>query len=111
MKLTVDPEAERWLERFGARSEDFDWDDGNRNKNLKHVVPDAAIEALFESPTVFMGRIVDPFADEWRGLVLGKDSGARHLALIFAVRGSKLRPICCRPMRPQEKRKYEEETR
>lgn len=111
MKLFPDPGVEKWLERFGARSEEFDWDDGNRNKSLKHEVADAAIEALFESPTVFMGRIIEPVADEWRGLLLGHDSGARLLALIFTVRGTKLRPICCRPMRPQERKKYEEETR
>jgi uncharacterized DUF497 family protein len=111
MKLSPDPEVERWLERFEARSEEFDFDEGNRNKNLKHEVADTAIESLFESPTVFMGRIIDPPAEEWRGLLLGQDSGARLLALIFTVRGARLRPICCRPMRPQERKKYEEETR
>lgn len=111
MKLSPDPQAEGWLERFGARAEDFDWDEGNRGKNLKHGVPDPAIESLFEAPAVFMGRIIEPAAGEWRGLLLGTDSSDRPLALIFTIRENKLRPICCRPMRAQEKRKYEEETR
>ncbi|MBI4423837.1 MAG: BrnT family toxin [Elusimicrobia bacterium] len=111
MKLSPDPEAEGWLERFGALSDDFDWDGGNRDKNLKHGVTDAEVESLFECPTVFMGRIIEPRADEWRGLLLGKDSQDRLVALIFTIRDKQLRPISCRPMRAQEKTKYEEETR
>jgi hypothetical protein len=38
MRLAADPETARWLEALGGRSEDFEWDSGNRSKNLKHGV-------------------------------------------------------------------------
>lgn len=109
MQLAPDREAVQWLENFVPDSENFDWDEGNIDKNQKHDIEDREIEEIFnEFEYIFAGRIVEPAHNEWRGLILARGEGGRYLALIFARRGEKLRPISCRPMRKEEKRIYEE---
>jgi len=91
MKLVGDPEAEAWLEALSAEA--FEWDSGNRSKTAR---------------SSSRGRIVDPVHDEPRWLLLGETNAGRRLALIFTRRGSKLRPISCRPMRRNERKVYDE---
>jgi len=108
VRLTPDYEMERWLLQFKAASEDFDWDEGNRNKSLKHDVSWEDVESLFLEEIVFEGRIIEPAHDENRYLLLGEDWNGRLLSLIFTRRGGKLRPISCRIMRHKERERYEE---
>ena len=109
VKLTPDPLTSVWLRDFVADSENFDWDAGNREKNAKHEVSDEEIESILaQEKYIFAGRIIEPFHEEWRGLILGESSEGRPLALIFTRRGDKFRPISCRPMRVFEWRLYEE---
>jgi uncharacterized DUF497 family protein len=108
MRLVGDEEMAAWLDTFPALAEDFEWDTGNRSKNLKHGVHAEDIEGLFREPIVFAGRIAEPLHDEPRSLLLGRDPGGRLLALIFTRRGEKLRPISCRRMRRKEKGVYED---
>lgn len=108
MKFILDPPTSLWLRDFIADPDNFDWDDGNKRKNVKHGVSCEEIEAIIsEDRFVFAGRIVEPAHDEWRGLILGPTAEGRSLALIFTRRGEKLRPISCRPMRLVERRLYE----
>lgn len=107
MRLAADPDAAAWLEAFDGRPEEFEWDDGNRRKNRKHGVEPGDVESLFLGPILFAGRILAPSHPEPRWLLLGKSGPGRNLALIFTRRGRRLRPICCRAMRREERRLYE----
>lgn len=108
MRFARDDEASVWLRDFVADPENFDWDAGNRLKNAKHEVRREDVESIFyQERSIFAGRITEPAHDEWRGLILGRSEGGRALALIFTRRGSRLRPISCRPMRRNERRLYE----
>lgn len=97
-----------WLVQFRGRHGAFDWDAGNQTKGQKHKVEEADIEALFQRPIVFIGRIVEPIHPEARRLLLGQDSQERFLALLFTCRAQRLRPISCRPMRRNERRMYDQ---
>jgi uncharacterized protein len=108
MKFMDDPEAADWLTQFGGEPDDFEWDAGNRIKNRKHEVTQSDIEALWQHPLVFVGRIVEPVHTEDRWLVLGQNAKGRRLALVFTRRDSRLRPISCRSMRRSERTMYEE---
>ncbi len=100
MKLADDPEAATWLENLPAEPDDFQWDEGNRTKHRKHGVATRDVEAMFQHPLLFAGRIVDPAHLETRWLALGQDGRGRRLTLIFTRRGDRVRAISCRPMRP-----------
>jgi len=108
MRLIPDPNMERWLEEFIPYPSSFDWNKANRTKNLKHGVSAEEVESLFtENRYFFAGKIMEPSHPEWRGLILGLDKTDRGLALIFTIRGEKVRPISCRIMRESERRSYE----
>ena len=108
MKFTPDPLVGLWLRDFVPDPENFDWDDGNRRKSLKHGISCDEVESLFRQDRfIFAGRIIEPAHTEWRGLVLGEAGSGRAVALIFTRLGEKLRPISCRPMREGERRYYE----
>lgn len=108
MRLADDPEAARWLEDLAGAPEDFEWDEGNRDKNRKHGVEAQEVESILGGPILFAGRIVEPAHPESRWLLLGQDRGGRRLALIFTRRGDRLRPVSARPMRRKEREIYEE---
>ena len=111
MKFETDNWVARWLQGFVPNPDNFDWDDGNIRKNLKHGYSSVEIESLFwQTEYLFAGKIIEPVHDEWRGLVLGLTDGGRETVLIFTRRGEKIRPISCRPMRKNERRLYEEAT-
>jgi uncharacterized protein len=105
MRFVSDEPMARWLSEAEL---EFDWDQGNNTKNLKHNVSRDEVESLFQNPIWFAGRIVEPLHQEIRWLLLGIDNKGRKLALIFTRRKDRLRPISCRPMRPKEKKLYDE---
>jgi uncharacterized DUF497 family protein len=86
---------------------------GNDGSNRPRCLWAKPIEAMFRRPrfVVFGGRIVEPVHDEPRWLVPGEDGKHRRLALVLTRRDDRLRPISCRPMRPKERRVYEEAAR
>lgn len=47
MRLKTDESAAQWLHDFVADPENFDWDEGNIRKNLKHGYSAEQIESLF----------------------------------------------------------------
>ena len=108
VKFSPNHAAGLWLRDFDPDEENFDWDDGNRHKILKHGLTCKEVESLFlQEHYIFAGRIIEPAHTEWRGLILGQGDSGRAVALIFTRRGEKLRPISCRPMREGERRFYE----
>jgi len=109
MRLVLDEHAAAWLAEFIPDSENFDWDKGNIQKNLKHRISSDDIESIFwQMEYIFAGKIIEPRHAEWRGLILGQTEKGQFVALIFTRRGENLRPISCRPMRLNERRVYEE---
>lgn len=111
MRLEPDAAVEAWLREMVLDEDAFDWDEGNEGKNAKHgVTPEEVEELLDKGVYGFVGRIVDARLSEWRGLILSRTRGGRLLALIFTVRGARIRPISCRPMRESERRMYAEKT-
>ncbi len=109
MRFVPDPEMWEWLMHFGGDSSDFDWDHGNRFKNLKHEVAAEDVESLFENDIVLGGLLIEPVHEERRWLILGIDQYDRKLTLIATRRGEadeRLRPISCRTMRKKEKEYY-----
>lgn len=112
MKLESDEATREWLMNFIPILENFDWDEGNVDKNLiKHNVSREKIESIFQNPIVFAGKIIEPRHFEWRGLILGLSVNQRHLSLIFTQREDRLRPISCRPMRKEEEKIYHAKTK
>src|SRR5579863_7635215 len=107
MKTIPDDETAAWLSGFTPDPENFDWDEGNRTKNMKHGIDSDEIESIFRRERMFFfGTIVQSKANEWRGCILGQSEKEHLLTLIFTRRGERVRPICCRYMRPDERRLY-----
>jgi uncharacterized DUF497 family protein len=95
MRLVEDSAAASWLDQLGGHAEDFEWDVENRPKLEKHRVDEDDHRAH----------------DEPRWLVLGRSERGRKLALVLTRRGERARPVSCRPMRPNERKVYEEAIR
>jgi len=111
VKLLPDNSLDEWLGGLTGAAGQCDWDPGNRSKGRKHGVEPSDVESLFHRTVFLAGRIVEPTHDEPRWLLLGESDAGRRLALIFTRRGNQLRPISCRPMRPNERRLYDEAKR
>jgi len=90
----------------------FDWDDGNRNKCLKHGLSLKEIEAFFRQKTLFIAPDIKHSEKEERFLAIGKGAKKPMIA-VFTLRkeqgGLLIRPISARYMHDKEARKYDEE--
>ena len=103
----TDLEMEEWL--FGGWDGGFDWNDGNITKLSKHSVSMEEIESIFTSPVIFGGKLVSQEGVKWleeRFILFGETSTEKQMTVVWTRRGKKLRPISCRRMRDEEKRKY-----
>lgn len=107
MKFIEDKEMLEWYQLW-IQAPIFDWDRGNKGKNKKHHIDDDEIESIFYGETLFVGKIIEPMADEDRWLILGKSALDRIMALIATRRELKLRVISCRRARKNERGLYEE---
>jgi uncharacterized DUF497 family protein len=102
MQLQFDSDIVNWFSRW---PEEFDWDEGNIEKNKKHGIEYFEIEKIFKSPFYIAGRIVQT-EEEPRWLVLGEVK-SKGWALIITTRDQKLRVISCRRQREKEAKFYE----
>jgi uncharacterized DUF497 family protein len=90
---------------------DFDWDEGNTDKNLRHAVHDEEIEeALEDSRRRLIGQAPD-VSGEVRLIVLARArTSGKYLKIVYTVRvrgGRRLiRPISAVEMTPSERRTY-----
>jgi len=89
---------------------DFDWDDGNRDKNRRHGATDDEIEQALQDPNArIAGTVI--VGSERRVIVLGRarDSG-KYLRIVYTVREisgrSAVRPISAVEMTRPERRRY-----
>jgi uncharacterized DUF497 family protein len=90
---------------------DFDWDEGNRHKNLKHGVHDREIEeALDDDRSLIIEEVV--VDGEERLIVLGRArTSGKYLRVVVTARmsrGSQLvRPISATEMSRRNRRRYQ----
>jgi len=87
---------------------EFDWDEGNRDKNYKkHKV------SFKEAEEVFFNQPLKVFKDkkhsqiEKRFIALGRTDNGRKLFIVFTIRKNKLRVISARDQSRKERKIYE----
>jgi uncharacterized DUF497 family protein len=93
------------------RSEGFDWNEGNREKNKKHGVENVEIEELFFNPPFIILPDTKHSNTEERYFCFGTTYSKKKLLIVFTVRDGKIRPISARAMNAKERKYYEEKTK
>lgn len=89
---------------------EFEWDDGTRDKNLKHGVENWECEQIFfNEPLIILDDPKHSIAEE-RFAAFGKTDEGRRLMVVFTMRGKKLRVISARDMNKKERLFYEKIT-
>ncbi len=97
------------MKRSFSELSGFDWDDGNRDKNLKHGVSNGESEQIFfNEPLIVLDDPVHSIAED-RYAAFGKTDSGRTLAAVFTVRGEKIRVISARDMNRKERKYYEDQ--
>ena len=90
-----------------AEYEGFDWDEGNRDKNLhRHGVTDAECEEVFLNEPLMVARDEKHSEGETRFYALGRTNALRRLFVVFTARGALIRVISARDMNRNERRAY-----
>lgn len=90
----------------------FEWDEGNFDKNsIKHGVTNQESEEIFFSEQSFIFESEKSSLSEKRYLVWGATKTGRRLAIIFTIRGDKIRIVSARDMNKKERRAYEKKTK
>ncbi|MGE0884603.1 MAG: BrnT family toxin [Blastocatellales bacterium] len=85
----------------------FDWDDGNRDKNLiGHQVTSSECEEIFFNQPLVVADDVRHSKDENRHYALGQTNSGRLLFLVFTVRTKLIRVISARDMSRKERKVY-----
>ena len=86
----------------------FEWDDGNRDKNLKkHGITNAQCEEVFEDEKRVISSDIRHSEMERRYLVIGKTRNGKLLRIAFTLREDRIRVISARPTNRKEKPLYE----
>ena len=91
------------------RIEGFEWDAGNRGKNLKHGVTDGEAEQVFFGAPLLILEDRRHSATEPRYHALAQTMGGRRVHVAFTMRdGSRrIRVISARDMHRKERASYE----
>lgn len=88
----------------------FDWNKGNRDKNLKkHGVTDIECEEIFFDENKIQLNDVLHSNREERFILLGKTKMSRLLFVVYTLRNSNIRVVSARDVNKKEKKLYEEE--
>jgi uncharacterized DUF497 family protein len=91
------------------RTEGFDWDAGNRDKNWqKHRVSIGECEEVFFNLPLFLQDSPGHSQIGPRFLALGQTNAGRLLFIVFTVRQNKIRVISARDMSQKERYLYEQ---
>jgi uncharacterized DUF497 family protein len=90
---------------------EFDWDDGNIDKNLKHGVHDWEIEEAFRDKRRLPAGKMRVKGEERRILLACCETSGKYLRIVYTIRykhGRKLtRPISAVEMSQANKRRYQ----
>lgn len=99
-----------WLVQFLDRLFEFEWDEGNKEKNLKkHGHTNAEIEECFyDLDLVLIGECIQPKFNERRFAVIGKNT-QELLFIVFTIRNNLIRVISARTATTNEREKYEQQ--
>ena len=85
----------------------FDWDAGNKEKNLKHGVHASECEQVFfNEPLVILDDPKHSVAED-RFAAFGQTDLGRMLVVVYTPRGSLIRIISARDMNRREREFYE----
>lgn len=85
----------------------FEWDAGNRDKNLKHGVHGWECEQLFfNKPLVVLDDPRHSMAED-RFAAFGQTDAGRRLIIIYTMRHNRVRVISARDMDKKERHFYE----
>jgi len=85
----------------------FDWDDGNREKNLKHDVHGWECEqTFFNKPLVILDDTKHSVAES-RYAAFGQTDAGRRLVIVHTMRKGLVRVISARDMNRRERKFYE----
>ena len=87
---------------------EFDWDDGNAEKNwLRHRVSQAESEQVFFNRPLVVAEDELHSGTELRHYALGRTDAGRLLFVVYTLRGEKVRIISARDMIRRERKEYE----
>ncbi len=87
---------------------EFEWDVGNRDKNLKHKVENWECEQMFFNESLIILDDPKHSVAEERFAAFGRTDKGRLLVAVYTIRGKKLRIISARDMSKKERLFYEE---
>ena len=94
-----------------SSAQQFDWDDGNINKNeLKHGLKWKIIEEVFFNEPLILAKDIHHSQDECRCFALGQTDAGDKLFIVFTLREKKIRVISARPMNKRERSMYERDS-
>lgn len=86
---------------------EFQWDKGNKDKNLKHEVTSEEAEEVFQAEKKFIFKDELHSKKEERLRILGKTKVGRLLFIVFTLRRGKVRVISARDVNKKEVLLYE----
>ncbi|HEX5699275.1 MAG TPA: BrnT family toxin [Rubrobacter sp.] len=87
---------------------EFDWDGGNAEKNwLRHRVSQSESEQVFFNRPLVVAEDDLHSHEEARYFALGHTDHGRLLAIVYTLRGEKIRVISARDMSRREQKEYE----
>ncbi len=86
---------------------EFQWDNGNIGKNLKHDITDAEAEQVFFDKDKVITLDIKHSKKEQRYIVIGKTKKGRLLYTIFTTRRKYIRIISSRDTNKKEVQYYE----
>ena len=84
----------------------FDWDAGNRDKNLKHGVGHWECEQIFFNQPLIVAPDEAHSQEERRFYALGRTDAERLLFAVFTIRQDLIRVVTARDMSRAEKEVY-----
>lgn len=89
--------------------EGFDWDDGNKDKNLgRHQVTSSECEEVFFNQPLIVADDEEHSVSETRYYALGQTVAGRKLFVVFTIRKNLIRVISARDMSRKERKIYQE---
>lgn len=97
------------LDKLIDDCEEFEWDEGNREKNWKtHQVTTQEIEDVFINVPLVITEDTQHSQAEARYRLLGQTNSGRKLFISFTIRNYKIRVISARNQNHKERRVYEQ---
>ena len=92
-----------------AQSTGFEWDAGNFLKlQARHQVSAGECEQVFFHEPLLIAADASHSKSEERWAAWGRTADRRALAIVFTLRGDRIRPISARDMNRKERQRYAE---